>query len=573
MLIAYVVTAVVLLVAFYPVDRENPDSWPTWYQALSGAVDARITPGLDLQGGLHLQYQVDVDAAIQDKILSFADDIRRIIRDEHPGVSARVTTIAGAPVIRVVAEGGVNPRTLIPDADIAGMNLIPSRESSGALRLELSSDYIERLRTDAVAQAIETIQRRIDDVGLAEPSIQPRGTTDIIIQMAGLDQARFDEVKELIETTAQLEFRLLSEQDASFWQTGFRMPEGATGVSMDGGYPMARELPALKQAMARVAVPEGTLIGYEEITEYDPRIRASAVVGYRARLMESYVWLTGDTVSDAREAIDPQTNAPIVSMQFDRTGARSMGRMTGENIGRAMVVVLDDIIVSIATIQGRITSRGQITMGSGGNYDETMAEVSRICVALRNGALVAPIEKQFETHVGPTLGAESVRRGALSLVIGFGAVFVFVGIWYRGAGIVANVALLSNLAFIFAILAYFKATLTLPGMAGITLTIGMAVDANVIIFERIKEELRMGRDARAAIEAGYAKAFSAIVDANLTSGIAALVLYQYGSGPVRGFALTLLIGIVCSLFSAIVITRLLFELALDKFKMKRLSIG
>lgn len=288
--------------------------------------------------------------------------------------------------------------------------------------------------------------------------------------------------------------------------------------------------------------------------------------------MNERVYLTGDSVASADPAIDPQMNQPIVSMTFDRAGANAMGDLTGNNLGSAMVVVLDDIIVSIATIQGRITSRGQITMGSGGTFDESYAEVQRISMALRNGALVAPIEKQFDTRVGPSLGAEAVKAGKLSMIVAFAFVALIMILRYRASGMLANMAMVLNLIFLFAILALFQATVTLPGIAGITLTLGFAVDANVIIFERIREELRAGRSPREAVTLGYEKAFSAIADSNITTVLTAAILYHFGTGPIRGFAITLGIGVACSMFSAIVITRLFYEFILTKRNPKTLSI-
>ncbi len=566
---AAIVSVLALLVAFYPVDYDDPESWPGWYSFAQGVIPARITPGLDLQGGLHLQYQVDVDKAISDKLDRYVDDIRRVIADEHPDADATVSRL-GAAAIRIQRSNGSTNR-LIGDRDLRAMNLVPVREASGAMRLEMDSDYIEETKAYAIEQAIDTISRRIDDMGLTEPSIQRRGSTDIIVQLPGLSEERFDEVKELIETTAQLEFRLAYDNEAAFFGS-FQVPPTAVGVTMVGGYPQSDNLTSLREAFEGLSPPADGDFGFEEVTRYDSNERTVVVVGYRARVVSGTVYLTGDTITDARVATDPQSNQPVVTMNFDSQGARAMGDMTGNNIGKGMVVILDDVIVSIATIQGRITNRGQITMGGGGTYDEIFQQAEHLSVALRNGALPAPIEKQFETYVGPTLGKQSVRNGALSLVVGFGIVFLFVLYYYKGSGAIANVALVLNLLFIFAVLALFHATLTLPGMAGITLTIGMAIDANVIIFERIKEELQLGNPVRSAIDAGYEKAFSAIVDANITTGVAALVLWQFGSGPVRGFAVTLTIGIVCSVFTAIVVTRLFFDYLVDKRRITRLSI-
>ena len=568
----FVTSAIVLIVAFTPVDRDRPETWPSWYSLFDDLVDAHITPGLDLQGGLHVQYRVDVDSAIHDKLVNYAADIRRTIREKNPDLKVSVRADVDAPSIRVKVESG-NARELVSNKDLRAMSLRPVPLSSTELRLDLDSNYIESMREDAISQSIETISRRIDAMGLTEPSIQAHGESDIIIQIPGVNKKRVDELLDLIETTAQLEFGLLSSRDGSWWQSGYQAPDDAPeSITMRDGFPFSENLQDLRDTMAKVIPPDGTVIRYQEVTTYDAATKKSKVIGYHARLMNERVYLTGDAITSAEPAIDSQNNQPIVSMSFDRVGARSMGELTGENLGDAMVVVLDDVIVSIATIQGRITSNGQITMGSVGNYDESYAEAQRISMALRNGALVAPIEKQFDTRVGPSLGKEAVDAGRISMIVAFALISVVMIVRYRWSGLLADFAMLANLAFLFSILALFKATLTLPGIAGITLTLGMAVDANVIIFERIREELRDGRTPASAVRVGYEKAWSAIADGNLTTILTAAVLYHFGTGPVRGFAVTLGIGVACSMFSAIVITRLFFEFVIAKRDPKALSI-
>lgn len=564
------VSVLILVVAFTPVDRNDRSTWPAWYERLSGIIDAQITPGLDLQGGLHVQYKVDVDSAIHDKLVNYASDIRRTIREAHPGVAVQVHALDGVPSIIVETQSG-DARGLLNDADLRSLNLSPVRESTTRVRLDLDSSYIESVRKDSVAQAIQTIERRVDDLGLTEPSIQARGSSDIIVQLPGVDEARIESLLKLIETTALLEFRLLSTADATFWRTGY-VPPQLPGLTFSEGYPEATDLAVLRQAMAQVKLPEGTVVGFEEVTQYDPVSRAQRASGYRARLMDERVWLTGDSVASADPAVDPQFNRPIVSMTFDRSGARAMGDMTGNNIGSMMTVVLDDIIVSIATIQGRISDRGQITMGSSGSFDETYAEVERVCMALRNGALVAPISKQFETRIGPSLGREAVRSGVMALAIAYLLVSLIILYRYRLSGTLAIFAMIVNLGFTLAVLAYFNATMTLPGIAGLTLSMAMAVDANVIINERIREELRDGRSVATAVSLGYDKAFTAIFDGNVTTLLVGVVLYQFGSGPVRGFALTLMIGVLISMFTAIVMTKLAYDYLITKRDIQTLSI-
>lgn len=553
------------------IDAGQPDTWPSWVAGLYRTVGhAHITPGLDLQGGLHLQYQVDVDKAVSDKVDRYVEDVRRMIARDHADVTATVTRIEGAPALRVEVSSG-NPIDLLDDDMLVAMNLLPVSEGANAARFEVDSQFIEDLKGFAIDQAISTISARVDEMGTLDPSINRRGDTDIIIQLPGLGAEQFDALKALIEQTAQLEFKMVSDQDGSFFSTV--TPAEVEGVRVVGGRPQAETLEGLKLALAAVTPPEGTQIAYEQLTRFDPATSESVRLGYRPMLLESDTQLTGEYINDARTGTDPQTNRPVVSMTFDSEGASIFGRLTTENTGRRMAILLDEIVSSAPNINEPILGgSAQITMGGGGTYNESLVEAQNLAIVLRNGALPAPIEKQFETQVGPSLGAASIRAGQVSLLVAFLLVFVFIIVYYKTAGVIASLALALNVVFIGAILAILQATLTLPGIAGIVLTIGMAVDANVIIFERIKEELRAGKSGRNAIAAGYEKAKSAVLDANITTAIAGLVLMEVGTGPVRGFAVTLLIGIVCSLFTALYVTRLCFDFLLDGAKVSRVNI-
>lgn len=569
MVVAVVAGFILLIPTFYPVDRDDPESWPGWYSWLTGVVDARITPGLDLQGGLHLQYQVDVDRAISDRVDRYVEDLRRLARRDHPQAQVTVERISGIPALRVRSQG-VPVREVFDNDTIELMNLRPIPEAGGALRLEMDSEFIEQQKAYAIEQAIETIRRRIDALGVAEPSLSRRGETDIIVQLPGLGEEQFEEAKELIGTTAQLQFKMVHPQDRTFFST-VNLPE-TEGVRMVGDRPEAERLETIRALFRDVEPPPGTEIRFIEIERTNRTTAQVEVAGYQPMLLSSTAQLTGEYITDARVAVDPRDNRPYVSLTFDATGARLFADLTGNHVDEQMAIVLDDIISSAPRINERIAGgRAQITMGRSGSYNEIYNQSERLVIVLRNGALPAPIELQFETQVGPTLGADSVRSGAISLAVAFGLVVLFIGFYYKTAGIIANIALLLNVVFILAILALFKATLTLPGIAGITLTIGMAIDANVIIFERIREELRLGKTLRTSIESGYAKAFSAIIDANVTTGIACIVLMTYGSGPIRGFALTLLVGVFCSLYTALVITRICFDYLLDGAKVSRIS--
>ncbi len=589
LLIAMIVIAAVSLIpTLYPIadvdeqaaaDEEGDvdDSevclrgWPGWVCSIYEATSAKITLGLDLQGGLHLQYQVDVEKAISDKVDRFVEELQRELDEAHPDAGCVVTRIAGSPALRVTADSA-SPLDLIDENTLIVMNLELRPEDGTTVRLDVDSQFIEETKRYAIEQAIATIRARIDDVGVKEPSISRRGETDIIVQLPGLDEADFERMKTLIAQTAQLEFKMVSDANGTFFST-VQIPPDAEGIRTVAGRPQAETLEPLRELVASLTPPEGTNIAYLEVNRYVPETGALEHVGYQPILLEAQTHLTGEYVTDARTGTDPQTNRPVVNMTFDSEGADIFGRLTSANVGRQMAIVLDEVVKSAPTINEPILGgRCQISMGGGGTFQESMQEALALAIVLRNGALPAPIEKQFETQVGPSLGHDSIRAGQISLAVAFLLVFIFIVAYYKISGIIASTALVLNVLFILAALALLQATLTLPGIAGIILTIGMAVDANVIVFERIKEELRLGKTARASVAAGYEKAMSAVLDANITTGIAGLVLMEVGSGPVRGFAVTLLIGIICSLFTALVVTRLIFDYLIDRVKVARISI-
>lgn len=562
-----------------PECQEDPTlCWPGWVgKVFESTGNAKITLGLDLQGGLHLQYQVDVDKAISDKVDQFAAQIGRALGEQVD--NAVVTRIEGAPAFRVETPGA-DPLSLIDEDDLVVMSLNPVSEGANVVRLEMDSAFIEETKAYAIEQAIATIESRVNETGVAEPSISRRGTSDIIVQLPGLAESDFENMKSLISQTAQLEFHLVSEADNTFFQNitaegdGWTRRNGRPQSQSDGTTPEARSaaLERIRTHFEGIEAPGGTQISFLEVSQLDQASGEFRAAGYQPMLLEEDTLLTGEYITDARTGTDPQTNQPVVNMTFDAEGTQLFGNLTSENTNRLMAIVLDDVVNSAPRINEPILGgRCQITLG-GRSYRESMAEATSLAIVLRNGALPAPIEKQFETQVGPSLGADSIRAGRLSLLVAFGLVFFFIVVYYKVSGVIASVALLLNMLFIMASLALLHGTLTLPGIAGIILTIGMAVDANVIIFERIKEEVRLGKSARKAVAAGYEKALSAVMDANITTGIAGLVLMEFGSGPVRGFAVTLLIGIICSLFTALYVTRLIFDYLLDGAKITRLSI-
>jgi preprotein translocase subunit SecD len=378
-------------------------------------------------------------------------------------------------------------------------------------------------------QALETIRNRIDQFGVTEPDIRPQEDNRILVQLPGIDDP--ERAIDLIGKTALLEFKLVDE-------------ENSVDDAQKGN------------------IPPGDEVLYE--VAIDPKTGRKAKMPY---LLKKRTLLTGEYITDARVQIDSRYNEPYVSLSFNARGSRLFEQITGENIKKRLAIVLDNKVYSAPVIQDRISGgRAQIT----GRF--SMDEARDLAIVLRAGALPAPVKIIEERTVGPSLGKDSIERGFKSMLIGGATVVVFMGIYYSLSGVIADFALLLNIVFIMAGLAFFGATLTLPGIAGIILTIGMSVDANVLIFERVREELRLGKTPRASVEGGYGKALVTILDAQITTLIAALVLFQFGTGPVRGFAVTLSIGIVASLYTAIFATRIIFDYLYAYKKGRKISI-
>jgi preprotein translocase subunit SecD len=395
--------------------------------------------------------------------------------------------------------------------------------------LLLKQKEIERIKEYAINQGLETIRNRIDEFGVAEPTIQREGKNRILVQLPGIEDP--SRAIKLIGRTALLEFKLVDEEH-----------------DLD--------------AAVRGRIPPGSEILYERIT--DPQTGA---VTRKAYLLKRRTLLTGNALTNARVGFDSEFSEPYVSMTFSKAGARRFARITEANVRKRLAIVLDGNVYSAPVIRERIgDGRAQIS----GRFTEE--EATDLAIVLRAGSLPAPVEIMEQRTVGPSLGHDSIQKGMISIICGGILVLVFIIVYYRAGGLIANFALLFNLVLILAALAALQATLTLPGIAGIVLTIGMAVDANVLIFERIREELRLGKSFRAALDGGYSKAFLTILDANLTTLIAALVLMQFGTGPIKGFAVTLSIGIAISMFTAILVTRMIFDFILRNRKIARISI-
>ena len=521
----------------YIVALNLAPAMPRWLAA-TGLLPMYL--GLDLRGGVHFLMEVDMPAAVAQAEERYTGDVRTLLREAR----VRYRSVARGP------EGGVRVRLRTAEArdDAARRigrefpDLTVTEEDLGEdfrLRLALSEEAVRATREFALQQNVTTLRNRVNELGVAEPVIQRQGDSRIVVQLPGVqDTAR---AKDILGATATLEFRMVDE-------------EHSVSDAIDG------------------RVPAGSRLYHER--------------NGRPVLLYRQLMLTGDSIIDAASGIDQQTGSPAVFITLDGKGARIFSERTKDKIGRSMAVVFlenkTDVrrvdgrdvrsrrtieeVINIAVIRDRLGKRFQIT-----GLDNT-EEARDLALLLRAGALAAPIEIIEERTVGPSLGQDNIDQGLRSVIIGFCLVLGFMAFWYQRFGLVANLALAANLVLIVAVLSMLQATLTLPGIAGIVLTVGMAVDANVLIFERIREELRNRNTPQASIQAGYQKAFTTILDANVTTLIAAVVLFGFGTGPIKGFAITLSIGIVTSMFTAIMGTRAVVGLVYGGRRVTALSI-
>jgi len=492
----------------------------------------RINLGLDLQGGVFLRLAVDIDKAVENTVMRYADDARALCREK------------GIPVLGVERAGQDGFTLRLPPGDFGPRALallkdeIPSLEvslgavsaSGAAVTGRVKASEIQAIRTNAVSQGVETIRNRIDQFGVREPQIVGEGEDRIVVQLPGVkDQQR---AIELVGKTALLEFKLVDE-----------------GASVEE---------ALKGNL-----PEDDQILYERSVD-----RQTGRVTKVPFVVKKRALLTGDTIKNAKVAFGSQRGGgPYVQLSFDSRGAKIFDRVTAENVKRRLAIVLDDTIYSAPVIQERISGgEAQIT------GDFTPEQASDLAIVLRAGSLPAPVKVIQNISVGPSLGLDSIRKGLRAAAIGAALVVAFMAFYYRFAGLVADFALVFNILYLLAGMALLSATLTLPGIAGIILAIGMAVDSNVLIFERIREELRLGKTPRAAIDAGYDKAFWTVVDSHVTTLITAVILFQFGTGPIKGFAVTLSMGVAINLFTALVCTKVVFDYLNAKRPLRALSI-
>jgi preprotein translocase subunit SecD len=518
------VIALVLLFAyltianFFPKEQRVETAW---------LPDHGLRLGLDLQGGIHWVVGVDLESAIQHELEFLRENLRDAFEEE--GVT---------PALLVVREGRLVVGAATPeDADIISKTAgeFGSLEGTGSDgdgdSYRLTSDWTQEIRERTMLQVLEVLRRRIDDPvrGIPDSVVTRQGDDRVLVQIPGgqIDRGR---ARKLLKSTGFLEFKIVVDSAPSEEALLARHPDG---------------------------IPEDQVIVFEHDSE------TQAIVN--AYLMPAAADITGDYLDDARVGFDQQQR-PIVNFRFNPEGGRIFAELTEANIGQRLAIIMEKSVYSAPVIQSRISMRGQIT----GRF--TSQEAADLAVVLRAGALSVPVVIEEERTVGPTLGQDSIDSGINASIVGLILILAFVVGYYRLSGGYASIGLLANLVLLIGIMSLFEATLTLPGIAGLVLTVGMAVDANVIIFERIREELRAGKTPRAAVATGFSKALWTVLDANITTLITALILFEYGTGPIKGFAVTLSIGIVTSVFAALVLTRLLFQVYPGSRPQAQLSI-
>ena len=474
----------------------------------------KISLGLDLQGGLHMLLGVNTHEAVTSKIKTIATSVKYFSDDEELLIDG--LSIENDSVVFTVLDADEIPKMDEMLKQIKGLDI-----SKNELKytLKLTAEDIAKTKDLAVAQAVETIRNRLDQFGLSEPTVVRQGLTDIVVELPGIKTQEDEKAaRELISKPANLELMAVDEE---------------------------RNDQVYNLTTAQAAAYGNVIL---EDTK-NPNIKY---------LVKEIPILNGSQVIDAQVAFD-MSNQPIINFTLNSTGARIFGEFTSKNIGKRLAVVLDGKVYSAPNIRERIGGgSGQISGGF------TVNEAGNVAIALRSGALPATVTLLEKRSVGPSLGADSIKASMIALISGFLIVFAFMVIYYRRAGIIANIALVTNIFIIIAVMAMFGATLTLPGMAGIVLTVGMAVDANVIITERIRELLKEGASMAKAIEDGYSNAMKAILDSNITTLLAALILYAYGTGPIKGFAITISIGILTSMLTAILGTHGIYQFLLPK---------
>ncbi len=602
-----------------------------WYYSVLPSEELNL--GLDLRGGLYMEMEVGVDEALKHQVETLASDIRRYVLEDDfkgaaikyiPGYKLRVTlgdndnqkfrtklaesgfgrsavdvdaamhevfytvktepekarhdaitalaAIKGFAGLVDLTHGdkflavsyGDNEKdqvlTALQAVETAG-TIVKVEAPADVLYLSLNADYFNQLKTTVLEQAANAARNRIDRFGVNEASVSKQGTNRLVVELPGVKDP--EQIIDIVKRTGKLEFRLVSEAltEAQVQSLVKKVQDELKLAKVYEGTSVKKINEALKADL-----PKDTEIAFGLMRDQ----ATNEIKGSNPYLLETKVDVTGDMLENA--SVQSENSMPVVSMVFNKVGAKKFGDLTGANVGRNLAIVLDGIVTTAPNIRGAIpTGQAQIELGFG-NYQDLHREASQIVLVLKEGALPASLTIATKNIIGPSLGEESINAGLKSLLIAAGAVVIFMLVYYKVGGLIANVALIVNVLMIFAVMALFQASLTLPGIAGIVLTLGMAVDANVIIFERMREELFHGGKPEHVVEESYSNAMSAIIDSNVTTFISGVVLFQFGTGPIKGFATTLMIGIVTSMITAILLTRLMYDCLVSYGHVKTIKI-
>lgn len=525
-----ILVAVVFFLPNTPLFKYMPEWWK------KSLPSKGIILGLDLQGGLHLVFEVEGDKAVETSTERYV----RLITD----------MLAKRKIQAVVKRSGLNVEVSPSTQEVAsavkdGYPILETVSSGQTLVLKISDKEAARIKDSAVDQALETIRNRIDQFGVSEPTIHRQGENEIVVQLPGVKDPR--RAIELVGKTAQLEFKIVDDES-----------------------PIAAQIPQAVQPgdEEKVLAQFSDKISADDEILFEKKVNRETGAAIKIPiLLKKQAALTGSLLSEAKVSLDSRFSEPYVSISFNAEGAKLFDEVTGANVKKRLAIILDNTVYSAPVIQERI---------SGGNAQITgsfsMDEAKDLSIVLKAGALPAPLKMLQNVTVGPSLGEDSIQAGTMAGIIGTIAVVIFMVVYYRLSGVVADFALILNIVLLFGAMASLNATLTLPGIAGVILAIGMAVDSNVLMFERIRDELRTGKTPRSAVDSGYHKAFWTIFDAHVTTLIAAAVLFQFGTGPIKGFAVTLSLGVLINLYTALIGTKTVFDLINSRHDVKKLSI-
>ncbi len=528
-------------------------------------VKSKINLGLDLQGGLYMVLGIDFKKVYRDEVQTYSRKIESLLKDQE--IESTIGSMDASDVNDPKQSISLAKASDMEAAkkkikEMFGSTIRITQEDGPRLQIALAHVVKTQIEEQSVGKSIEVIRNRIDEFGVTEPEIIAQGVDRIVVQLPGVRD--IERAKELIGKTAKLEFKIVNDTVAPQTLQAWLDKSKAAGIVYKKGERFSDYIKKMNEFLAK-DLPEGHELAFEKNAN-DEALNIPYVIEATPRI-------TGDDLSDARVQIDPQKNEPYVSMEFKSSGAKRFEDTTGSNIGRRMAVVLDGNVYSAPMIQGKIAGgNAQITLGGGANFNKSMSEARDLALILRAGALPVQLDFLEQRTVGPNLGNDSIDKAKFASIVGCILVFLFAVFYYKFSGVIAIVTLLLNVLFTVAILVAIDATLTLPGIAGIALTVGMAVDTNIIIFEKIRDELRKGMSNFKSFEMGYNSALWTILDAHITQAAAGFCLLNFGTGPIRGFAITLLIGIAVTVYTAYYVSKILFELYMDKTDAKELSI-